>query len=321
MLFDAKMQLVWVNGPIGRLTDFLERCCLDAGTVHPARALDNMAPAAGYTQPDVDEEWAQLVTRLETAAGKETLPLAHPCEEFSPRQHQLLDELERQLAESDADLKLLNDQLDLCRSGSAQFEQFVGLDVPVDQLEQCRFVKVRFGCMPQRGLESLQRDHSNDCLLFLPCAQNEKGCWGVCLAPMTESARIDGILAELMFEPVHLPGAAGTPAQIVENLNRNIQLLEAEQAAALDHRSTLWQQAKPWAAPLYALACRKARVEELRRCAAVRGERFFYCVWLRQPDLAAFEAACRGLGQLNLLPDRVLARRAWEQEMGRTERK
>ncbi|WP_283129415.1 hypothetical protein, partial [Allofournierella massiliensis] len=82
-----------------------------------------------------------------------------------------------------------------------------------------------------------------------------------------------------------------------------------------------WQQAKPWAAPLYALACRRARVEELRRCAAVRGERFFYCVWLRQPDLAAFEASCRGLGQLDLLPDRVLARRAWEQETGRSERK
>ena len=160
-----------------------------------------------------------------------------------------------------------------------------------------------------------------DCLLFLPCGQNEQGCWGVCLTPMVEAARMDGVLAELRFEPVHLPGAAGTPAQIVENLGRNIRLLEAEKAAALDHRTALWQQAKPWTAPLYALACRKARIEELRRCAAVRGERFFYCVWLRQPDLEAFEAACRGLGQLNLLPDRVLARRAWEQETGRSERK
>ena len=68
-------------------------------------------------------------------------------------------------------------------------------------------------------------------------------------------------------------------------------------------------------------ADQRARVEELRRCAAVRGERFFYCVWLRQPDLAAFEAACRGLGQLDLLPDRVLARRAWEQETARSEGK
>ena len=84
MLFEPKMQLVWVNGPIGRLTDFLERCCLNQGTVHPARALDNMTPAAGYAAPQTDESWTALVARLEADAGDDSLPLTHPCEEFSP---------------------------------------------------------------------------------------------------------------------------------------------------------------------------------------------------------------------------------------------
>ena len=124
----------------------------------------------------------------------------------------LLEELEHQLAESDADLKLLNDQLTLCRTGSDQFRQFAGLEVPVDQLEQCRFVQVRFGCMPQRGLEMLQRDYSKDCQLFLPCGQNQQGCWGVCLAPMVEAARIDGAGFFQQFWYITLPNIKGSLA-------------------------------------------------------------------------------------------------------------
>ncbi len=166
MLFEPKMQLVWVNGPIGRLTDFLERCCLNQGTVHPARALDNMTPAAGYAAPQTDlercclnqgtvhparaldnmtpaagyaapqtdESWAALVARLEADAGDDSLPLTHPCEEFSPRQRQLLEELEHQLAESDADLKLLNDQLTLCRTAGRERRGFEAFKRPAHPL-------------------------------------------------------------------------------------------------------------------------------------------------------------------------------------------
>ena len=111
-----------------------------------------------------------------------------------------------------------------------------------------------------------------------------------------------------------LPGAAGTPEQIVANLRRNIELLNSEIAEVNGQMARLWNEEKWKVAGIYASVCSLARLFELRRCAAVRGAHFFYCVWVAQPDIPAFTESCTGVGGLNTAQDMVLPMRRWKQE-------
>ena len=176
----------------------------------------------------------------------------------------------------------------------------------VELTQQCEYVKIRFGRLPKRGYAMLQKDFTSDpYILFVPCSEDDKALWGVYFAPKKDAARVDGIFSEAFFERIRLPGAAGTPEQIVKNLQKNIDILNSE---------ILWNEEKWKVAGIYASVCSLARLFELRRCAAVRGAHFFYCVWVAQPDIPAFTESCARVGGLNIAQDMVLPMRRWKQE-------
>ena len=75
-----------------------------------------------------------------------------------------------------------------------------------------------------------------------------------------------------------------------------------------------WNQEKWRVAGIYASVCSLARLFELRKCAAIRGGHFFYCVWLAQPELGMFQQLCAEVGELNTATDQVLSLRRWKQE-------
>ncbi len=313
------MQLVWVDGPLSRLDEFIQTCCVDGKEAHPARALDNMSASAGFAAPEEDGAWGQLVERLEALAGQENMPIvqAGPDAARSPEALEYLEDLERQAAALKQDVQLLQNQRDVCQKGIDSFGHFADLDVPVDELDQCEYIKIRFGHLPKSGYAMLQREYSTDpSILFVPCAEDDTSYWGVYFAPRRQVTRIDALFSELLFERIRLPGAAGTPRQVVENLQSNVDLLDAELDRLRQRQDQLWQQNKTRLAALYASACSLARLAELRKCAAVRGQHFFFCAWLRQPDLPAFEARCKALEGVNFAPDRVLSQRKWKQETG-----
>ena len=148
--------------------------------------------------------------------------------------------------------------------------------------QQCEYVKIRFGRLPKLGYAMLQKDFTSDpYILFVPCSEDDKALWGVYFAPKKDAARVDGIFSEAFFERIRLPGAAGTPEQIVKNLQKNIDILNSEIAEVNGQMARLWNEEKWKVAGIYASVCSLARLFELRRCAAVRGAHFFYCVWWR----------------------------------------
>ena len=98
------------------------------------------------------------------------------------------------------------------------------------------------------------------------------------------------------------------------NLQKNIELLNSEIAEVNGQMARLWNEEKWKVAGIYASVCSLARLFELRRCAAVRGAHFFYCVWVAQPDIPAFTESCTGVGGLNTAQAMVLPMRRWKQE-------
>ncbi|HIZ31342.1 MAG TPA: hypothetical protein H9813_08980 [Candidatus Fournierella merdipullorum] len=317
MFFDPKMQLVWVDGPLEKLDAFIEGCCVDGKRVHPARALDHMSASAGYAALNEDNPWGPMVEQIEALAKGFEIPVVEPTLADGRAQgtRDYLADLNERLETHRKDRELLEKQLEICTKGAESFAHFSSLDVPVELTQQCEYVKIRFGRLPKRGYAMLQKDFSSDpYILFVPCSEDDKALWGVYFAPKKDAARVDGIFSEAFFERVRLPGAAGTPEQIVANLQKNIELLNSEIAEVNGQMARLWNEEKWKVAGIYASVCSLARLFELRRCAAVRGEHFFYCVWVAQPDIPAFTDACSGVGGLNLAQDMTMPMRRWKQE-------
>lgn len=317
MFFDPKMQLVWVDGPLEKLDAFIEGCCVDGKRVHPARALDHMSASAGYAALNEDNPWGPLVEQIEALAKGFEIPVVEPTLADGRAQgtRDYLAGLHERLEAHRKDRELLEKQLEICTKGAEAFRHFSSLDVPVELTQQCEYVKIRFGRLPKRGYAMLQKEFTADpYILFVPCSEDEKALWGVYFAPQKDAARVDGIFSEAFFERIRLPGAAGTPEQIVANLQKNIDLLNSEIAEVNGLMARLWNEEKWKVAGIYASVCSLARLFELRRCAAVRGEHFFYCVWVTQPDIPAFTERCAGVGGLSLAPDMALSMRRWKQE-------
>ena len=317
MFFDPKMQLIWVDGPLEKLDAFIENCCVDGKRVHPARALDHMSASAGYAALNEENPWGPLVEQIEALAKGFEIPVVEPTLADGRAQgtRDYLADLNARLETHRKDRELLEKQLEICTKGAESFRHFSSLDVPVELTQQCEYVKIRFGRLPKRGYAMLQKDFTSDpYILFVPCSEDDKALWGVYFAPQKDAARVDGIFSEAFFERIRLPGAAGTPEQIVENLQKNIELLNSEIAEVNGQMARLWNEEKWKVAGIYASVCSLARLFELRRCAAVRGAHFFYCVWVAQPDIPAFSESCTGVGGLNLAQDMVLPMRRWKQE-------
>ena len=253
-----------------------------------------------------------MVEQIEALAKGFEIPVVEPTLADGRAQgtKDYLAGLRERLEAHRKDRELLEKQLEICTKGAESFAHFSTLDVPVELTQQCEYVKIRFGRLPKRGYAMLQKDFTSDpYILFVPCSEDDKALWGVYFAPKKDAARVDGIFSEAFFERIRLPGAAGTPEQIVKNLQKNIDILNSEIAEVNGQMARLWNEEKWKVAGIYASVCSLARLFELRRCAAVRGAHFFYCVWVAQPDIPAFTESCASVGGLNIAQDMVLPMR------------
>ena len=68
----------------------------------------------------------------------------------------------------------------------------------------------------------------------------------------------------LYFEPVHVPGAAGSPAEIIEHFKENLDVVNKSVEDVNARIAALWQQNADKVQLLYNTACYYAAVYDLR---------------------------------------------------------
>lgn len=316
MFFDEKMQLVWVDGPFEQLEPFVQQCCIGNTRVHPTTAVDKMSSGMGFAPPELENVWAKRIEDLEQMAAGLELPEEEP--DFEQARSAQVDEYLKSVADSlekkRAEMKALQEQKKICEDGVEQFSHFSELDVDFSETLECEYISIRFGRLPKAGYQTLLREHGDDLyVFFICCSEDEDYYWGMYFAPRERRALIDGIFAGLYFERIRLPGASGTPVQIVENLKENLLIIEQQLLDDEKEFNNIWQKEKLRCARIYAAFCRLARVVELCKCAVVRGDHFFYAVWVEQPVLKEFLSTCDEVGKLHMTLDMTLPLKKWRQ--------
>lgn len=300
------MKLVQVQGKLARLDEFLAACCMD-GRFALEAATGYISAALGYHQLTEENPYPALCQHIEALAQRcgATLPQnAGKTVEVTADSQQYLDELGEKFVALQAERDALLQQQKLCSDGIVQYSHFATLRANMDEITSCQHVVVRFGFLPKTGARKLNECYADyPYLLFVPCTEAADGVWGVYLTPRSKAEEADGIFSMLLFEPLQVPGAAGTPAQIMEHFQEDMDLVEKE-LAALDSRvHTLWQENEEKLLGLYNTVRYKAAAADLRQYAAVSGDNFVCVGWVPARDVKEITARAEKIADLRVTVD------------------
>lgn len=299
------MKLVHVQGTMPGLNEFLGRCCLD-GRFELEPASQYMSASLGYAPLNEEDTFTPLVERIEALAAQmgAELPDTPPAKPQGTQDQAFLDALAAQFAALRTERESLEEQQRLCEDAIAQYSHFLSLKANVDEISGCKHVKVRFGFLPKDGYNKLMNAYADDpYILFVPCSQTQEGYWGVYLTPRSRSQETDGIFSMLYFEPLRVPGAAGSPAEIVEHYRENLEVVQRSLADIDARVRELWAQNEPKIETLYSALRYAAAVFSLRRFAAVKGQHFFCVGWVPAREIEDVAAKARAIGDLRVVID------------------
>ena len=301
-----KMKLVRVQGTLPQLNDFLDACCMD-GRFDLEPATRYMSDSLGYAALNEENPYPATRDQIETMAKEAGVELHEEQRHTDPPDDEAkayLSDLLEQIDDLCAERQGLLDQQKLCEDGIAQYSHFLNLKVNVDELLGCQHVKVRFGFLPTEGYNKLMSNYADDpYILFVECTQTKTGYWGIYLTPREKALETDGIFSMLYFEPVRVPGAAGSPAEIIEHFKENLEVVKKAVDEVNARIAALWHDHEAKVQMLYDTVRYYAAIYDLRRMAAVKGSHFFCVGWVPAAEVEVIAGKARAIKDLRVTVD------------------
>ncbi|MFU0833497.1 MAG: V-type ATP synthase subunit I [Oscillospiraceae bacterium] len=176
------------------------------------------------------------------------------------------DELEKQLA-------VVNREID-------KVSHFMGLDLNLDELRECRFIKIRFGSLPIESYEKLSSYDSNPYVVFFPGSVDKEHYWGMYCAPIDQIAEVDRIFSGLYFERTRLHELTGTMQTAMEHLKEQRENLINKKDEINRQIEELWEKEKQTIQNVYSWLSEQYVYYNIRRYAARYGDNFILTGWI-----------------------------------------
>ena len=129
----------------------------------------------------------------------------------------------------------LEDEISRCEQNIEQIRHFLDLDLEIDKINECRYIKANFGKQPKESFEKMQAYSENPFVIFFPCSSDDDYYWGLYISPIADSEDVDRIFSGLYFESIGVLDLDGTPSEYYEaqqkrlpELRRQLENLKAE---------------------------------------------------------------------------------------------
>lgn len=283
--FSEVMKMMKSNGAEDKLEDLMEYSTID-GRFSPSHAVQYISSVLGYSSASGENPYSNIMQSIKELSDefgfdieKTKAPKGHIYDDEDPGEYVI--SVGEKINELDDGRKELLEQLKKCEEGKAQFAHFKGLNIPLEQIVESRFIKTRFGHMPKESVEKLNIAYSdNPYILFVPCTTEADECWGAYVAPKNKLDEVDKIFSLLHFERLKMPGAVGSTAEVIENLERNIEII-SQSVKEYDRKiKEIFETEKDKLIAVYNHIKVKNAVYEVRKYALVFGNSFFCAGWV-----------------------------------------
>lgn len=239
-----KMRLVKINGDNDRL-DELITAILGCGCFQPEPAGKYFSSSLGFLPNNEENRYSQMLSDIQALFGEVGRPLSFDAD--AAKEPLTDDEIEhiselRSIADRYSSRSAqLSEQRTKCEDGLAKYAHFTGLSVDLDKINELEYVKVRFGHMPKESSSKLNVIFERcPYFYYVTCSTDKTDDWGVYFAPRNRIDEVDGIFASLLFEPLQIPSAAGSIANIMSEIDNNLRIIAEQEKELLDEANSIW---------------------------------------------------------------------------------
>lgn len=279
-----KMKFVMASGPLSQLNKLITALCGD-GTFHPEPASSFISPTMGYAPLNEENPYTPTLSAVRELAQQFSIDLEAGKPQkgtvIDDKTKEYIDSLGARVREAVEQNNALNEQIEECRAAIEKYKHFTGLGVPLEDVFACKFISIRFGHLPKDSYLKLNKGYGdNPYILFVPASVDDKGYWGCYFSPKDKEADVDKIFAALHFDRLHIPSAVGTTQEIVDSLQENIRIIEAQKQALTEQVNEIWQKEGDRIRALYNKLQQLSTVFELRRYAVAHDKSCFFTGWI-----------------------------------------
>lgn len=166
------------------------------------------------------------------------------------------------------------------RRALEQIQHFLGLDINLDDVFSCQYIKVRFGRLPKDSYDKLAAYTNNPYILFFPSSNDATSYWGVYFSPIEKVTEVDRIFSSLYFERLRLPDFVGTPEHAAESFQESLTKHEAELSELDKQFDELWKREEKSILCAYSYLKKHAAYFDIRRYAAKYNDNFIVAGWI-----------------------------------------
>ena len=286
------MKLVSLSGTMDHLDQTIGRC-LD-GDDFQIEHTSTFLPGNTDFIPLADENpfaphYAKLSEAV-TVARLKHLPNPGFSQMDLKQMSEYAESMSSRLSELSEKIDTLTRESESVGQSAAQFVHFKGLNMHLQDIFSCEFIKVRFGRMPKEYQTKLGQFTDNPYVTMFPCTTDNEYVWGVYFAPIEAAAEVDRIFQSLYWERLRIPNAAGTPEEAIASLKERLKSITSDLDTAKKELKELWNQEQSRCSKVLASLDRNRLAFDLRRHVARYHESniFFFAGWVPLKEVDNF---------------------------------
>lgn len=300
-----KMKLMKLSGALKSLEPLSAALC-ESECFHADSAAKYISSAMGFV-PFVEENpYTAALAELTEIAKTVQAELEYRDEyilkgDGAQADAAYLASLKKEITALFEEQNALLEQKAVCESGIEKYTHFKGMDIDLDQIAQCKYVKIRFGHMPKAGFEKLNtvfRD--NPYAVFHRCSEDATDYWGAYFAPVNMVNELDSIFAFLLFEPFEVPGAAGTVDEVLTEFQHSIDIIGSQIEEITARMQALWKKEHAHCDRIYSNLVYQNTLYGLRSYALHNDDRFMLVGFVPASAEEKFRAAVAQIADVSL---------------------
>lgn len=288
-----KMLPVKISGPLDKMPQTSGKL-YESECFHPESAIKLVSSEMGFV-PFTDEspyaaELSELTELASTAdLSLELLNLKEQAE-FDEEDLEYIKTVKSKIDRYKQASSSLEEQLNVCKAGITSFSHFKGLEINLEDVSECQFIKVRFGHMPKESYKRLNTVYKdNPYVFFRVCSEDETDYWGAYFAPVEKCAEIDEIFAFLFFEPIEVPGASGTADEVIRECETSISIINTQLEEIYREMTDFLSKEKEHINYIYSVLTYLNSMYELRAYALHNDKVFVFMGFVPKSDMENFK--------------------------------
>lgn len=274
---------------IGRL-DELDQVTAALGATrafHPDNALSFYSDATGFSPLNETNPYARAITELtdtlrSVGRNGELADIRYPEKAELPVEdwNGYVGRFTFAVADLLSRKQQCEKEISELRKEIAAVRHFDGLDIDFDEIKACRFIRFRFGALPQEGYEKLSEYGENPYVVFFTSKEEPPLYWGMYCAPVDRIDDVDRIFSGLYFERASLSDYGGTIGTVADGLTGRIrQAQDKIRGIEAELDDFLKKETKSFFG-VYTWLTEKYTYYNIRHFAARYGESFILTGWI-----------------------------------------